>query len=811
MRYRSQVAAITLLLLLSALIVSAQERKSPYRFRAGQLDIQPETGELAKLSPDRKHLIVQFYNIPTVENRRQLSAQGLSLVRYVGGHAYLAKLANEQALAQAKNKGIRATVAISPRMKLSSLFESKAMLSEAVAAGKPLKVHVRFHEDVDGTAIGEVLSRAGLNSIKTEFMAYNAVELIAPWSAVERLLREDAVEFVDPALPPPKMHNTTAAARANVPLVYRNKTFKRPSGKPVRVGLWDGGQVAQHADFGARVTNVDTDKAVSDHTTHVAGTIAASGNGDANAMGMAPRARIFTYNFYGDAIGEMERAIADYDVMISNNSWGTVAGWDYDPPEDDEEGLKWRWETDEWFGYYHSVTKSADRFARNYNFPIIWAAGNDRNDSYLGPHRHYNPSTGEYDGSHEDLHPPDPEYNSLGPRGIAKNIITVGAVMDDDEMTGFSNWGPTDSGRMKPDVVANGYELLSTQPENSYDYMTGTSTSTPVVTGAAALLMHSYQRWTKERIGGDMLKALIIHSARDLGRPGPDYSYGYGEIDAELAAKVLRAAMVEQSLVSPTEEDPTVATIIRGSLENRKKKKYSFNVPGGASELRVTLVWNDPAGASLVNNLDLQAKTLGARVRSFTLNPHNPTAPAEQRRNSSDNVEHILVKKPKAGNWRIIVKGISVPDGPQEFALVISAGDGNNPPLRLKTGSLSVQNVFTSDTDDWDNVTEKDSFAKGDELYCYVYVRILENADYGGYYGTVTGNWTIKRNSGAVILRVTSASDGFAPNDPGRMWRWRIGEYVIPENLAAGTYTLEVEMTMHNGASDKRSFNFTVE
>src|SRR5690606_23634167 len=89
---------------------------------------------------------------------------------------------------------------------------------------------------------------------------------------------------------------------------------------------------------------------------------------------------------------------------------------------------------------------------------IVWAAGNDRSD------------TG--DGSHPA--PPDGNggtgFDSIGPEGSAKNNITVGAVLKVPDYTGpssvvmsaFSSWGPTDDGRIKPDLVAAGVSIFST-------------------------------------------------------------------------------------------------------------------------------------------------------------------------------------------------------------------------------------------------------------------------------------------------------------------------------------------------------------
>ena len=118
-----------------------------------------------------------------------------------------------------------------------------------------------------------------------------------------------------------------------------------------------------------------------------------------------------------------------------------------------------------------------------------------------------------------------------GDAEVAKNVITVGAVNDAvsggqrdpaaASMSSFSGWGPVDDGRVKPDLVANGVGLYSTDSGNDNDYrtMSGTSMASPNAAGTAALLVDLY----RDRSGGSFplaasLKALLIHSRQ---RPRP--------------------------------------------------------------------------------------------------------------------------------------------------------------------------------------------------------------------------------------------------------------------------------------------------
>ena len=122
---------------------------------------------------------------------------------------------------------------------------------------------------------------------------------------------------------------------------------------------------------------------------------------------------------------------------------------------------------------------------------------------------------------------------------------------NDDSMTGFSSWGPTDDGRMKPDVSApgcqntddDGVTSTSSSGDNNYTTKCGTSMASPTVCGLSALLLEDY----RTHFAGlpdprnSTLKALLAHSAEDLGNAGPDYQFGYGSVRIVDAIDVMRA------------------------------------------------------------------------------------------------------------------------------------------------------------------------------------------------------------------------------------------------------------------------------
>ncbi len=160
-------------------------------------------------------------------------------------------------------------------------------------------------------------------------------------------------------------------------------------GTGMTVGEWDGGAVyAAHSDLTGRVTQVDGATEVSNHATHVAGTLIASG------AGLIPDARGMAYGAYLDAydwnLDDAEMATAGAaGLLVSNHSYGVAAGWLYigDPAPN-----TWWWiggsdpadVEDPNFGYYDSLSQTWDEIAVNAPYYlIVKSAGNDGSD--IGP------------------------------------------------------------------------------------------------------------------------------------------------------------------------------------------------------------------------------------------------------------------------------------------------------------------------------------------------------------------------------------------------------------------------------------------
>ncbi len=132
-----------------------------------------------------------------------------------------------------------------------------------------------------------------------------------------------------------------------------------------------------------------------------------------------------------------------------------------------------------------------------------------------------------------------PNSNTVTEPATAYNILSVGNMNDqntlargDDAIRSSSSRGPTGDGRLKPDIVAPGTSITSTnndwevflQPD--FVAMSGTSMAAPHVAAALLLLMDG--RGVNAPLA---FKALLLNTADDWGIVGPDYTYGWGYID----------------------------------------------------------------------------------------------------------------------------------------------------------------------------------------------------------------------------------------------------------------------------------------
>jgi len=132
------------------------------------------------------------------------------------------------------------------------------------------------------------------------------------------------------------------------------------------------------------------------------------------------------------------------------------------------------------------------------------------------------------------------------PLSLYDSAFSVGAVDQFGNMAAFSSRGPITadgSGRIKPDIVAPGVQILSSTPEGTYAQFDGTSMAGPHVVGVVALIWSAQP----DLIGDiDATEQLIIDTARPyegdtamgcFSGTTPSNAFGYGVVDVYAAVK----------------------------------------------------------------------------------------------------------------------------------------------------------------------------------------------------------------------------------------------------------------------------------
>lgn len=442
-------------------------------------------------------------------------------------------------------------------------------------------------------------------------------------------------------------HNKGAGITTRTNLVHTGGSSGLDlNGENMIGGVWDGGKIrSSHILLENRVTQMDASPTLSDHATHVSGTMIGTGDVVAgNAKGMAPEALLWGYDFLNDE-AEMTSA-AGNGLLVSNHSYGLQI---------DQLPL-WR------LGYYDERARNLDNIVFNapHYLPVV-SAGNDRQS-----------------GKNTE----DGGFDYLTDKGVSKNSVVVAAVFQVSNYSGpesvamspFSSWGPTDDGRIKPDISGKGVNTYSSTAwtNTSFDRYDGTSMAAPNISGSLLLLQQHHNTINGSYMLASTLKGLALHTADEAGiSPGPDYKFGWGLMNTSKAVDVIT-------------NNGETSVIIEEVLA--LNEVYTFSVQAnGVEDLVASITWTDPAGVSpqqgindlntsmLVNDLDLRiSDDGGATFFPWKLNPLTPVAPAIQGDNTVDNIEKIEISN-AVGEYVIRVSHKNtLRTGSQAFSLIVT-------------------------------------------------------------------------------------------------------------------------------------------
>jgi len=410
---------------------------------------------------------------------------------------------------------------------------------------------------------------------------------------------------------------------------YVAQTVPGFEGAGMKVEVCDNGFPANHIEFPApaHVHNPPTN--VGDHATHTYGIIFAQGIGDPAARGMLPEADGIICR--GSATADRHTLTAEllqppYEAVLQTNSWGICC-------------------IGEGPGAYTTYSASLDDVVFQHPLLILHASGN-RGASAPFPIVHLS---------------------------VAKNIITVGGVdhrdtatLDDDVWNRPGDdevaiIGPTSDGRVKPDLVGFMDSILTTSPTGYDAEWHGTSAATPQVAGACGLFIEMWARGVFgnpvdpdrtiffNRPGVYTTKAMLINTAQQypfnsVGAEFTRHQQGWGLPDLR------RCYDMRHRFLVINESD---------ILSNLESSSHDYVVPDGATTLRATLAYPDPAGvpsAAIHRINDLTLRVIAPDETVYHGNFGLIDGPWSLPGGVADvvsTVENVFINNPQPGVWQI--------------------------------------------------------------------------------------------------------------------------------------------------------------
>jgi subtilisin family serine protease/uncharacterized membrane protein len=453
------------------------------------------------------------------------------------------------------------------------------------------------------------------------------------------------------------------AGTANAVWSYDNATDAFPglNGSGIVINIADTGIDASHPAFDGRIVaaygygfNATCDCSGFPHGTHVAGIAAGNGSWrpeDANQTdgyyaGVAPEAGLVAQLIFGvpRTTAQLSQDAVAAGAFVNSNSWGLGPGGAYTSSSE---------------SYDQLVLDANGREAGEPQMVYVFAAGNS------GP--------GAY---------------TVEAPGTAKNVITVGATGNTryssaDQVAGFSSRGPTADGRLKPDLLAPGDGVMSAKGDPadngcvgeggcSYWTASGTSMSTPAVSGAAALVAQYYNIHYANLPSAALVKAVLINGATPLpGYAYPSFEQGWGRVN------VARSLNQGPSFEHVWRDEGVALAQVAG----RDVANFSLFAESG-EELRIVLVWSDVpaspgAAKTLINDLDLEVRAPDGTLYRGNDLASGYSAPST-RRDSTNNTEVVRIQAPDRGLWNVTVRAASIPSGEQKFAVAASGNLRSN-------------------------------------------------------------------------------------------------------------------------------------
>ncbi|MBU4460215.1 MAG: S8 family serine peptidase [Verrucomicrobia bacterium] len=619
--------------------------------------------------------------------RGRVETAGGILRGYLPNRAWLVELDPAARTAVAALPFVAAVEPYQPSDKVQPFVAHLAATREP-AARVPLAIQT--FEPADAERLAEQIRREG-GTVDTVAAGrrWGTVRAAVPLRLVAGLSRLGGVQWIEDD-PRPRFFNDLAAAGPHL----------NATNAWARWGLTGSGQIVGHADTGldigstngihpdfngrvlaafARARSNDWSDA-DGHGTHTAGSLVGDGAmSGGRYRGMAHGASLVHQSVgradggltgLGTNVNELLLQAYEAGARVHSDSWGTDSGGEYTTRS--READEFAWDHPDHLTVFAAGNAGADGDTNGVidtgtvgspatakNVLAVGATENDRPPG-SGGYTSYEYGTGSW--------LPDYSVNPIRDDWVSWSATTNPYAQG---MAAFSSRGPAADGRIKPDVVAPGTDILSCRsrvasnsagwgvaPESTnYVFNGGTSMATPLAAGAAVLM----RQYAVERAGvtnpsAALLKAMLVGGARSLA-PGqygtnatreipfasPNAVEGWGQIDVGGAVYPDGRLVRLFDRIAPAEDETNTLAV---------------TVAEAGRTLDVALSWIDfpaaaGAGATLVDDFDVEVVDPTGAVW-FANGGSGP--------DRTNTVETIRLPAAAAGAYEIRIIGASVPE-----------------------------------------------------------------------------------------------------------------------------------------------------
>lgn len=473
--------------------------------------------------------------------------------------------------------------------------------------------------------------------------------------------------------------------------------FESVTGDGLSVSIKEEAFDKADIDFKGRVLDPDAiPSSPSTHATNMATIIAGGGNTSPDGKGVAWKA-LMDFSDFANLLPDDDERFSAKGISVQNHSYGV--------------GIE---------NYYGIESFAYDKQCRAIPELLhVFSAGNAGLETS---------TEGPYAGIAGFA-------NLTGHFKMSKNTISVGGVDRLGVISSLSSRGPAHDGRVKPETTAFGAG--------------GTSEAAAIVAGISLLLQDAYRSSFGKLPPSDLLKAVLINSSVDRGRPGVDYEYGFGVVNALRAVQTIQE---NKFFLYPAFSGTEI--------------KFSINIPTHANQLKVTLVWNDPeadagSGKALVNDLDLEVTEVSSAnvFRPWVLSsfPHLDSLRKNARRGPDhvNNVEHITIENVQPGEFTVSVKGFGTFRSPQSFSVAYEVS--SSPQWMFPTTSDAIP----SDEEiilRWDSQKNSGTATlewKYTDTNEWIYIQTVDLSDDGAAWRTPAGRGLVQvrlRNEENILI-----------------------------------------------------------